>query len=100
MTTIPLFEGFKKAGLKILLYSGNVDAQVSYIETEEYIRRIGWPVVKPKRSILNPRGSLEGWVTVYDGLVFYVINAAGHMVPSDKPNASLKMFEAFRNGKI
>jgi serine carboxypeptidase-like clade 2 len=42
LTTIPLFPKFKQAGLKILLYSGNVDAQVSYVETEEYIRQIGW----------------------------------------------------------
>lgn len=41
-TTLHLFENFKKNGLKILLYSGNTDAQVSYVETEEYIKRIGW----------------------------------------------------------
>lgn len=31
LSTIDLFEGFKSSGLKVLLYSGNVDAQVSYI---------------------------------------------------------------------
>lgn len=92
LSTIELFENFKRAGLKILLFTGNVDAQVSYVETEEYIKRIGWKVVKPQTSILNPRGSLEAWVTWYDGLILYVVNAAGHMVPSDKPNAALKMF--------
>jgi hypothetical protein len=34
LSTLPLFESFKSAGLKVLLYSGNVDAQVSYVETE------------------------------------------------------------------
>ena len=58
MTTIPLFESFKSSGIKILIYSGNVDAQVSYVESEEYIKRIGWPITKPKRAIKNPRGSL------------------------------------------
>lgn len=33
-STLGLFEGFKAAGLKILLFTGNVDAQVSYVETE------------------------------------------------------------------
>jgi len=74
------------------LYSGNADAQVSYVETEEYIRLIGWKQTTPKKPVKNPRGSLEGWVTKYDGLIFYVVNGAGHMVPSDKPNAALKMF--------
>lgn len=30
-TTIPLFESFRKAGLKIMLYSGNVDAVVPFV---------------------------------------------------------------------
>lgn len=34
LPTVPLFNGaFKQAGLKILLYSGNVDAVVSYVAT-------------------------------------------------------------------
>ena len=32
-TTIPLFEKFKAAGLKMMLYSGNVDAVVPSLET-------------------------------------------------------------------
>lgn len=99
-STIELFENFKKAGLKILLFTGNVDAQVSYVETEEYIKRIGWKQTSPKKPISNPRGSLEAWVTQYDGLTLYVVNGAGHMVPSDKPNAALRMFESFIQGKI
>jgi carboxypeptidase C (cathepsin A) len=91
-TTVHLFENFKKAGLKVLLYSGNIDAQVSYVETEEYIRQIGWKVTEEKKVLQNDFGSLEGWVTGYDGLTFYVINAAGHMVPHDKPAAAYRMF--------
>lgn len=100
LSTLQLFESFKKAGLKILLFTGNVDAQVSYVETEEYIKRIGWKQTAAAVPITNPRGSLEGWVTKYDGLVYYVINGAGHMVPSDKPNAALKMFQKFIKGTI
>ena len=33
LSTLELFDSFKTAGLKILLFTGNVDAQVSYIET-------------------------------------------------------------------
>ncbi|MCB0370698.1 MAG: hypothetical protein KDD45_15060 [Bdellovibrionales bacterium] len=46
-----------------MLYSENIDAQVSYVETEEYIRQIGWKMIKAKKSVLNPHGSLEGWIT-------------------------------------
>jgi hypothetical protein len=43
-TTIPLFPLFKQAGLQILIFSGNVDAVVPTLETEEYLRKIGWKV--------------------------------------------------------
>jgi len=57
-STLGLFPSFKKAGLKILLYTGNVDAQVSYVLTEQYIKQIGWDLVKPKVSVLNDLKSL------------------------------------------
>ena len=100
-TTIPLFPSFKEAGLKIMLYSGNVDAVVPYVETDGYIEQIGWKVTEAKKSIVNPRGSLEGWVTKYENnLSYYIINAAGHMVPCEKPAAAFRMFESFIQGKL
>lgn len=38
-----------------------------------------------------------GWITEYDGLTYTIINGAGHMVPSDKPNAAYYMFRDFIN---
>lgn len=100
-TTIPLFETFRKAGIRVMLYSGNVDAVVPYVETEEYVRQIGWKQTVPTKVVQNARGSLEGWVTGYENdLWVYVINAAGHMVPCEKPNAALHMFEGFLAGKF
>ena len=43
-------------------------------------------------TVKNPRGSLEAWYTKYDGLTLYIVNGAGHMVPTDKPAAALRMF--------
>ena len=31
----------------------------------------------------------------FEGLTYYRIHDAGHMVPRDQPKASLEMFEAF-----
>lgn len=99
---MPLFNtAFKQAGLKILLYTGNVDAVVPYVATEYYLEQMGWKVVQQKKAIKNPRGSLEGWVTQYENnLYYYVINAAGHMVPCEKPSAALNMFENFIAGNL
>ena len=54
-------------------------------------------MTEPKKSVKNEYGSLEGWVTQYDGLTFYVINAAGHMAVQDKPAAGYRMFNWFRS---
>ena len=100
-TTIPLFESFKQAGLKVMLYSGNVDAVVPQLETEEYLRQIGWKVSSSKTAVYNPFKSLEGWVTKYENnLIYYIVNAAGHMVPCERPHAAYNMFDNFVNDKL
>ncbi len=43
------------------MYSGNVDAVVPYVETEEYIKQIGWKMTEDKKPLVNARGSLMGW---------------------------------------
>lgn len=89
------FESFKQKGLKVLLYSGNVDAVVPYVETEEYIKFLGWEKKSDKVPLVNARGSLMGWQLEYDGLTYVIINGAGHMVPTDKPHAAYEMFKKF-----
>jgi carboxypeptidase C (cathepsin A) len=94
-SSLSFFPTFKQKGLKVLLYSGNVDAVVPYVETEEYIKQIGWQQTSPKKNLVNARGSLMGWQIEYDGLTYVIINGAGHMVPSDKPHAAYEMFKSF-----
>ena len=60
---------------------------------------IGWKQKSDKQPFLNDRDSLAYWKTEYDGLTLVIINGAGHMVPSDKPNAAYSMFKDFINGK-
>jgi carboxypeptidase C (cathepsin A) len=94
-SSLSFFPTFKQKGLKVLLYSGNVDAVVPYVETEEYIKQIGWKQTSPKKNLVNARGSLMGWQVEYEGLTYVIINGAGHMVPSDKPHAAYEMFKSF-----
>ena len=94
-SSIEIFSKLKQNNLKILLFSGNTDAVVSYVETEEYIKKIGWEQTKEKTAFVNSKDSLLGWWTEYDGLTLAIINGAGHMVPADKPNAAYQMFSNF-----
>jgi carboxypeptidase C (cathepsin A) len=84
-----------------MFYSGNVDAVCPSLETDEYLRRIGWKVTDIKTPVYNPFKSLEGWVTKYENnLVYYIINGAGHMVPCEKPHAAYNMFNNFIQGQL
>lgn len=78
-----------------MLYSGNTDAVVSHVETENYIRTIGWKQVGETTVLRNSQKSMIGWRTVFDGLTYYVVNGAGHMVPTDKPSAAFRIFSEF-----
>lgn len=90
-----LFENLKNNAIKIMLYSGNTDAVVSHIETENYIETIGWMKTANATVIKNGQDSMVGWRTQYDGLTYYVVNGAGHMVPTDKPFAAFTIFSEF-----
>lgn len=78
-----------------MLYSGNTDAQVSHVETETYIKKIGWKQLTDTEPMKNTYGSMIGWRTKYDGLTYYVVNGAGHMVPTDRPYAAFRIFSEF-----
>lgn len=53
----------KENKIRILLYSGNTDAIVSYVETVEYIKLIGWKETSHQTVFENDRKSLMGWWT-------------------------------------
>lgn len=90
-----IFPILKTNGIKIMLYSGNTDAVVSHIETERYIQTIGWKQVGDTTVVKNGYGSMVGWRTQYEGLTYYVVNGAGHMVPTDRPYAAERIFKEF-----
>ena len=93
--SVDLLNKLKANNVKILLYSGNTDAVVPYVETEEYIRELGWSKTEEKMPFPNDKGNLMGWKTEYDGLTYVIINGAGHMVPENKPHAAYVMLMDF-----
>ena len=66
---------------------------VSHIETERYIQTIGWKQVGDTAVLKNDYGSMVAWRTKYEGLTYYVVNGAGHMVPTDRPYAAERIFK-------
>lgn len=71
------------AGLRIWVYSGDVDGSVPFTGTRKWIKKLDLPVQKPLSSWFVD-GQVAGYSEVYSGLTFLTIKGAGHMVPQWK----------------
>ncbi|XP_057790038.1 serine carboxypeptidase-like 40 [Salvia miltiorrhiza] len=98
-TIIPLLKDFIASGLRVWIYSGDVDGRV--------------PVTSTKLSIqlmkLNPttpwlpwylHDQVGGFTQTYEGnLTFATVRGAGHEVPSYQPARALFLIKHFLEGK-
>ncbi|CAD8101495.1 unnamed protein product [Paramecium primaurelia] len=88
-----------QSGIKILIYSGDQDAVISVVETEQSINMI--PGIQELDSWTpwgNTDKDLAGWITQYNYLKFIVVKGAGHMVPEDQRQNAFEMFNSFIYG--
>jgi len=93
----PILEIYRKliGQVRILVYSGDVDAIVPTTGTKMWIEMLDLKVSKPFKPWTAPDGQVGGYVTVYDGLTFNIVRDAGHMVPGTQPLRALTMFSKF-----
>jgi serine carboxypeptidase-like clade 1 len=104
---------------KIVVYNGDTDPCVSYEGTRTAIEKVGFPVAQPYRPwffnftaaetgvlekkdlLFGPSLSLQaggaqygGEIVDYEnGLSFATVHGSGHMVPTFRPRAALKLIE-------
>lgn len=90
------------AGLRIMIYSGDVDGIVPTTGTRIWVEGLGLPVKKAWTPWLSPgpenlkaTAQVGGYVTEFDGLMFATVRGAGHMVPFVQPERSILLFNAF-----
>ena len=83
-----------KENIKVMIYSGDVDANVPITGTVRWINLLkdlqGWPVVEPWREWWVPgmhkhEDQVAGMVWKLRGLTFVSVKGAGHLAPRDKP---------------
>lgn len=93
----------KEKGIKILIFNGDADAVVPYVDFYKWFPGLNWG--NPKRgwrAWYAEKNSavvdVSGFVVEWDGLTFATVRGAGHMVPQYKPVAALHMFKNFLNG--
>jgi serine carboxypeptidase-like clade II len=102
-----LYPDLIREGLRIWLYSGDVDANVPIIGTLRWLTLMkdleGLAVIEPWREWWVPgihkhEDQMGGNVWKLRGLTFVQVKGAGHMVPADKPKEAQVLFESFISG--
>eukprot|EP01006_Ploeotia_vitrea_P050584 TRINITY_DN67476_c1_g1_i1.p1 TRINITY_DN67476_c1_g1~~TRINITY_DN67476_c1_g1_i1.p1 ORF type:complete len:504 (-),score=57.03 TRINITY_DN67476_c1_g1_i1:953-2464(-) len=90
---------------RMILYSGDVDTNVPYIATEQFIQQLGFPVKVGWKQWHLPaadRHVVGGYSIEYDvpapgALMYMTFKGSGHMVPHYAPAAALAMVQRFTN---
>ncbi|KAL2611260.1 hypothetical protein R1flu_022952 [Riccia fluitans] len=94
-SVIPVYKDvLLKSDLKIMIYSGDVDAIVPVTGSRAWISTLGLNIVEDwKPYYVN--NQVGGYVTKYDKMTFATVRGAGHMVPYTQPERGLYLFGNF-----
>uniref|UniRef100_A0ACD5YXR1 Uncharacterized protein n=1 Tax=Avena sativa TaxID=4498 RepID=A0ACD5YXR1_AVESA len=96
-SVLPIYSKLVKAGLRIWVYSGDVDGRVPFIGSRYCVEALGLPV----KSHWQPwylNNQVAGRFVEYEGLTMATVRGAGHAVPQDKPAESLVVISSFLSG--
>jgi serine carboxypeptidase-like clade 2 len=102
-SVVPLYRKllFSHPGLKIFVYSGDVDAIVPYWGSRQWIASLGMKVSKPWQVWLTPDDKQAGgFVQEYENgqFTFITVRDAGHMVPGTQPKRAFHMINHIVHG--
>uniref|UniRef100_A0A5B7C9Z1 Putative serine carboxypeptidase-like 23 n=1 Tax=Davidia involucrata TaxID=16924 RepID=A0A5B7C9Z1_DAVIN len=97
-TMFPVYRRLIALGLRILLYSGDVDAVVPVSGTRYSIDALNLKVIEPWHP-WSDDNEVAGYRVGYDGLTFTTIRGAGHEVPRFQPRRVLALLKTFIAGK-
>ncbi|KAF5747402.1 hypothetical protein HS088_TW05G00123 [Tripterygium wilfordii] len=91
-SVLPTIQKLLDAGLRIWIFSGDIDGRVPVTSTRYSLRKLGLKVKEAWRPWYENH-QVAGWVQTYKGgLTFATVRGAGHQVPVDKPGESLTLF--------
>lgn len=99
VTVKPAYEELLGAGLRVLIFHGDVDAVCNFISGQWFVESLGKELSEPY-AVWFLDNQVAGMRKVYgeqQQLVFTTIRGAGHMVPGDKPKVALEMLNKFVN---
>ncbi|AES69761.1 putative carboxypeptidase D [Medicago truncatula] len=97
-TIIPLLHELLNNGLRVWIFSGDIDGRVPVTGTKYSLKKMKLPI----ETTWYPwfiKGEIGGYAEVYKGgLTFATVREAGHQVPSYQPARALSLIMHFLNG--
>jgi cathepsin A (carboxypeptidase C) len=91
--------------IPVLVYAGDADFICNWLGNQAWTEALHWPGHKKFSKLplsdlkLSSNGTTIGQVKSSGNFTFLKINAAGHMVPLDQPEASLDMLNRWLDGE-
>ncbi|XP_006346530.2 serine carboxypeptidase II-3-like [Solanum tuberosum] len=98
-TVLPIFQELMQSGIRVWIYSGDIDHILSVTTSRYDINKIKTPV-KTAWYPWSFHGEVGGYAVEYQNLTFVTVRGAGHFVPSYQPGRALTMFSSFINGTL
>ncbi|GAB2279919.1 Serine carboxypeptidase-like 25 [Dionaea muscipula] len=98
VSILPIYRELIAAGLRIWVFSGDVDSVVPVTATRYSLAQLKLQTKIPWYP-WYVKGQVGGWTEVYQGLTFATVRGAGHEVPLFKPRAALQLFRSFLSGE-
>nr|GFC66864.1 serine carboxypeptidase-like 26 [Tanacetum cinerariifolium] len=87
LSVIPIYKRIIDHGLRILLYSGDVDACVPFTSLRYAIAAMDLQIIQPWQKWTMPdMEQPAGYKIVYDGLTYATVRGAGHEVSQSHPH--------------
>lgn len=97
--SIPQYYQLMNSGkYTLVLYSGDVDGCIPFVDTEYWIGTFGLNVTDEWRP-WYAGDQVAGMVTLYDKLTYVTVKGAGHMVPAVKRQEAYIMFSSIINNQ-
>lgn len=96
----PIYKSLISSGLRILIYSGDMDAVVPVTSTRYSLNALNLQVNKPWHYWEDDLGEVGGYQIVYEGLTFSTVRGAGHEVPRVQPQRSFSLLKKFIAGQF
>ncbi|KAI4336381.1 hypothetical protein L6164_014915 [Bauhinia variegata] len=103
LPTLPIVGSLVKAGVRVLIYSGDQDSVIPLTGSRSLVnklaRQLGLNITVPYRVWFQGQ-QVGGWTQVYGNMLsFATVRGASHEVPFSQPERSLVLFKSFLEGR-